>query len=183
MAISDSVKTTSIKIFQSGDELPLGKNYLWQIISGVVKSYTVSQEGTCIILGFWGTDDLVGRSLSQIVPYNLKCINEVRAIAIPQAQWSELTGNMLYHAQQTQQLIYIVRNTRIYKRLWLLLQWLADKFGRAIKQGKMIDLKLTHQELADAINTTRITVTKTLNQLEQDGLILRPRAKCIIVQD
>lgn len=177
-----SISEINAKSFQPGEELPLKSDYLWLIISGVVKSYTVSQEGASITLGFWGSEDLVGQPLSNIVPYTLKCLNEVRAIAIPQTQWDELTYNMLYHVQQTQQLVYIVRNKRIHRRLWLLLQWLAEKFGRVIEQGRLIDFQLTHQELADAINTNRITVTKTLNQFEKDGLILRPKTKCIILR-
>lgn len=169
-------------IFRPGDDLPQRTDYLWLLVSGVIKSCTVSEEGTSITLGFWGTEDLVGGALSNITPYNLRCISEVRAIAVHRKQWEEASVNLLYSAQQTQQLLYIVRNTRIAKRLWLLLKWLANKFGRVIQQGKLIDFKLTHQELADAINTTRITVTKTLNQFEREGLILRPKTKCIIIK-
>lgn len=176
------VNQISTTHFKSGDQLSLEKNHLWLIVSGVVKSYTVSEEGNFVTLGFWGTDDLLGRSLSQIAPYALKCLSEVSALAIPEERWQEVSRQMLNHAKQTQQLIYILRSPRIYNRLWLFLQWLADKFGRTIEQGRMIDFKLTHQELADAINTTRITVTKTLNQFENEGLILRPRTKCIILR-
>lgn len=169
-------------LFKSGEELPQKTDYLWQIVSGVVKSYTIDEEGDSITLGFWGMDDLVGKDLSNIVPHSLKCISKVKAIAIHRNQWEEVSANLLYHAQQTQQLLYIVRNTRIAQRLWLLLTWLAQKFGRTIRQGHLIDFQLTHQELADAINTTRITVTKTLNQFEKDGLILRPKTRCIIIR-
>ena len=169
--------------FESGDELPYRYDYLWLIVDGVVKSYTISEAGSFITLGFWGREDLIGKPLSKIEPYALECISEVQAIAIPRQNWTAFTRNLLSHAQQTQYLSYIVRNSRIAQRLWLLLEWLADKFGRAIAQGRIIDFKLTHQELADAINTTRITVTKTLIQFEQEGLILRPRTKCIILRD
>ena len=166
--------------FNSGDELPHQADHLWLIIQGVVKSYTVSEEGSSITLGFWGQDDLVGKPLSNIEPYALECIGEVEAIVVHRSCWEILAKNMLSHAQQ---ITYIVRSTRIAQRLWLLLQWLANKFGRVISQGKLIDFKLTHQELADAISTTRITVTKTLIQFEEKGLILRPKTKCIILRD
>ncbi|MGF1588473.1 MAG: Crp/Fnr family transcriptional regulator [Pleurocapsa sp.] len=169
-------------LFYPGDELPQRKNHLWLIVSGVVKSYTISEEGASITLGFWGAEDLVGASLSRVVPHTLKCMSEVEAIAIDQAQWETVSKNLLYHAQQTQQLMYILRSTRIAKRLWLLLKWMAGKFGRKIKQGKLIDFKLTHQELADVVGTTRITVTKTLNQFEREGLIIRPKTQCIILR-
>jgi len=152
------------------------------MVSGVIKSFTVSEEGASITLGFWGTEDLVGGTLSNIYPYNLRCLSTVQAIAIHRSEWEQISPSLLYHAQQTQQLLYIVRNTRIAKRLWLLLKWLASKFGIVTVQGRLIDFKLTHQELADAINTTRITVTKTLNQFEREGLILRPKTKCIVVK-
>jgi CRP-like cAMP-binding protein len=61
------------------------------------------------------------------------------------------------------------------------LAWLGDKFGRQVKQGKLIELPLTHQELADIMGTTRVTVTRLINQLEQEGIISRPRRHIIIV--
>lgn len=177
-----SISKPKIVLFYPGDNLPQEKDYLWLLLSGVIKSCTISEEGTPVTLGFWGREDLVGSSLSNIAPYNLRCISEVQAIAVHRSEWKNSSPNLLYHAQQTQQLLYIVRNTRIAKRLWLLLNWLARKFGRVVNQGKLIDFKLTHQELAEAINTTRITVTKTLNQFEREGLILRPKSKCIIIK-
>jgi len=173
---------TDTQLFRSGSKLPHRSDYLWVIKKGVVKSYTVNEEGSLITLGFWGAGDLVGQSISKVSPYTLQCLDKVEAIAVHRDRWDTLSKNLLYHAQQTQQLAYIVRNNRIAKRLWLLLTWLVKKFGRRTEQGKVIDFKLTHQELADAIGTTRITVTKTLIQFEAEGLILRPRTKCIIIR-
>lgn len=177
-----SISKPKTVLFHPGDDLPQKQDYLWLILSGVIKSCTISEEGASVTLGFWGREDLVGGTLSNIAPYNLRCISEVKAIAVHRSEWKNASQNLLYHAQQNLQLLYIVRNTRIAKRLWLLLKWLAKKFGRVVKQGKLIDFKLTHQELAEAINTTRITVTKTLNQFEREGLILRPKTKCIILK-
>lgn len=179
--MSISLDNSNIQRFHSGDELPLQTDYIWLIVSGVVKNYTISEEGTPITLGFWGTEDLIGKSLSTVAPYISECISNVEAIAIPQNQWDSVSQNLWHQARQIQQLTFIIRNNRIAKRLWLLLEWLAFKFGREIESGKLIDFKLTHQELADAVGTTRITVTKTLNQFERDGLILRPKSKCIIL--
>ncbi|BAZ44171.1 transcriptional regulator [Chondrocystis sp. NIES-4102] len=174
-------KERAIKFFQLGDELPKDTNNLWLIEDGVVKTYTISETRTSIILGFWGKGDIIGQSLCDVDPYMIKCMSKVSAIALPQEYWQTLSFQFLDYAKQTQQLMYIVRNHRIAKRLWLLLTWLANKFGRGIEEGKLIDFKITHQELAEAIGTTRITVTKILNQFEKEGLILRPKTKCIVV--
>ena len=168
--------------FNSGDEIPNTSEHIWLIVNGVVKTFTISESGTLITLGFWGEQDLIGQPLSCIEPYFLKCMSNVQLSMIPRSQWSNCSRDFFYHGQQTQQLLFIIRNTRIAKRLWLLLQWLSSKFGRVVEQGTIIDFKLTHQELADAIGTTRITVTKILNQFEREGLIVRPKTKCIILK-
>ena len=165
----------------SGEELPKEADYIWLILNGVVKTYTSGKDRP-ITLGFWGSKDVVGKSLSSINPYRTKCLSEVKALAIPRIQWKDLSREMIYCEQQTQQLIYIVRNNRVAGRVWLLLTWLASKFGRTTPKGRVIDFNLTHQELADALGTTRITVTKILNKYEREGLIFRPKTKCIIVR-
>lgn len=175
----DHQKTT---LFLTGDDLPREINSLWIIFQGVVKTYTYSHGGTPITLGFWGKGDFVGSALTSLEPYAIKCLSEVRAIAVSEQNRDNIAAQLLYHAQQTQQLTYISRNTRIAQRLWLLLEWLGNKFGRTISQGNLIDVKLTHRELAEAIGTTRITVTKILNQFEREGLIIRPQTKCIVLK-
>ena len=170
-----------ISSFLIGNELPANTDHIWLIIKGVVKTYTYGKDRP-ITLGFWGSKDVLGCSLSSIDPYMTRCLTDVKAIAVPRTQWNSLSREMIYCEQQTQQLIYIVRNNRVSKKIWLLLTWLASKFGRVVSKGILIDFKLTHQELADSLGTTRITVTKVLNQYEREGLILRPKTKCIIIR-
>ncbi len=169
------------QFFNSREELPVISCALWLIVRGVVKTYTISDEGVVKTLGFWGTKDVIGSSLSLVEPYLLQCLTDVEAISIPKHQWEKISTAILSHARQTQKMMCIVRSSRIHQRLWQLLQWLAQKFGRNIDEGTLINFQITHQDLADAIGTTRITVTKILNQLERDGLILRPRNKCIVL--
>lgn len=54
-----------------------------------------------------------------------------------------------------------------------LLTLLSQKFGREVEQGLLIDLRLTHQDIAELLGSTRVTVTRILRQLEQQGLIQR----------
>ena len=169
------------QFFNSGEELPIVSYALWLIVSGVVKTHTISDEGVSITLGFWGAKDVIGNSLSIVRPYLCECVTDVEVISIPQHQWGNVFNAILSHGQQTQKMMCIVRSQRIHQRLWLMLQWLTQKFGRNVKEGILIDFQITHQDLADAIGTTRITVTKSLNRLERDGLIVRPKNKCIVL--
>jgi CRP-like cAMP-binding protein len=176
------ISMNRVEFFNQGEQLPEESNYLWLIINGVVKSYTVSTERKRVILGFWGKQEVVGTCLSNIQPYFIECINNVQAIAIPTLQWHTLSGNLLNRVQQTQQLSYIVRNPQTNNRLWLFLKWLSIKFGSETSAGRLINFKLTPQELAEALGMERIAVNKILNQFKQEGLILQLENRQIVLK-
>jgi CRP-like cAMP-binding protein len=67
-------------------------------------------------------------------------------------------------------------------RLADLLVELAEQYGRRTPEGILIELKLSHQELASVIGSTRETVTLLLGQLQLEGLILVGRRR-IVVRD
>lgn len=66
------------------------------------------------------------------------------------------------------------------QRLAHLLLDLAEQFGAAIDEGVKIGLKLSHQELANLIGTTRETVTIMLGKMKADGLIGGKRESVIL---
>ena len=74
-----------------------------------------------------------------------------------------------------------------------MLVWLGDRFGCASQvktekggmvSGRLIEVRLTHQQLADMVDTTRVTVTRLLSFLEQNNRILRlRRGHFLIIKD
>lgn len=54
-----------------------------------------------------------------------------------------------------------------------LLKYLADK----VKITKNNDLEITHQEIADDLNSSRVVITRVLKQLHNDGKIFSTRNK------
>lgn len=168
--------------FSRGDKIPLKANILVQIERGAVRTLTWTEEGTAVTLGYWGTGDVVGQPLSQIQPYQIECLTSVEVTYIPASQWCQAINRILRHIQQGEELLCIVRTERIHNRLLQLLAWLAGKFGRTVEQGKLIDLRLTHQEIAEVIGTTRVTVTRMLARFEAEGIIARPRRHVILLR-
>jgi CRP-like cAMP-binding protein len=61
----------------------------------------------------------------------------------------------------------------------LLLQ-LADEYGVEDSRGTLVALKITHQELANLIGSTRETVSLTLSQFKRKNLITTEGRKVII---
>lgn len=59
---------------------------------------------------------------------------------------------------------------------------LSEQFGKDSSAGTMISFKITHQELADMVGTTRETATVILNELKEDE-VLKIEDKYITVID
>jgi CRP-like cAMP-binding protein len=168
--------------FSRCDLVPLKPDALWQITWGVVRTVTWDEQGTPITLGYWGPGDVVGQPLSRIEPYQIECLTSVEVSYIPPHERHQALDAMILHIQQAEELLTIVRLERMHCRLQQLLIWLSQKFGREVSSGRLIDLRLTHQTIAEAIGTTRVTVTRLLNQFERDGLISRPKRHFIVLR-
>jgi CRP-like cAMP-binding protein len=74
-------------------------------------------------------------------------------------------------------------NKTIDVRLIRLLSWIFRRFGEDNAQGNLINLRLTHQDLAELLGTTRVTVTRTLGEIEDRGLIDRLPLGRIILKE
>lgn len=165
-----------IQKFSPRSLLPLREDTLWQIKTGVVRTLTWLEDGSIVALGLWGAGDIVGQGLSKIDPYQVECLTKVEVAHVSlssQSMFLNREAALITYIRRTEELFVI----RSYKRtdimLFKLLSWLTKRFGRSVEQGQLIDLRLTHQDIADMLGTTRVTVTRLLNQFEQQGLIER----------
>jgi CRP-like cAMP-binding protein len=167
--------------FNPEENLPLRPDSLWKIESGVVKITTYSEDGNLIVLGLWGDGDIVSKNFGKVEPYYITCVTKVTANIIPFDDPSELTQVILSHLEQMQELALIRSYKRVDFMLVKLLQWLGKKFGKKTNDGNLIDLRLTHQDLADILGSTRVTITKFLNHIEKQGFIQRLSSKKILL--
>lgn len=162
------------------EAIPLNQGSLWKIEKGSVHAFTLSDTGTIISLGFWSAGDVIGQYLTCIQPYQVECLTDVEIYSLLPSECWNLNQVMLSHIQQMQELLRI-RSGQIQQRLRQFLEWMAYKFGRETDQGKLIELRLTHQDMADVIGTTRVTITRLLHQLEESGEIHLTRKNYILL--
>ncbi|WP_392533033.1 Crp/Fnr family transcriptional regulator [Nostoc sp. C117] len=167
-------------LFTRREVIPPRYDVLWRIEHGAVRTLTWSEDGTFITLGYWGLGDLIGYPLSKIKPYQIECLSVVEVSIVPPHLWHQDINALLSHIQQAEDLLSIVHRKPISLRLWQFLVWLSEKFGRDIDKGKLIDLNITHQDIAEVLNTTRVTVTRLLQQFEEEGTVLRHKRRIIL---
>ncbi len=72
---------------------------------------------------------------------------------------------------QTEMMIETLAHRDMGSRLVSFLLILCRDFGVPSPNGITIDLKLSHQAIAEAIGSTRVTVTRLLGDLRQDDMI------------
>jgi CRP-like cAMP-binding protein len=144
------------------------------------------EDGTIVILGVWGPGDLVGEALTQLEPYQIECLTAVKATLLSNDLWQynlDTTAALLHHIKQAEEFLLIRSHRRIDAMLLRLLAWLAKKFGKEAEAGQLIDLRLTHQDIAEMLGTTRVTITRVLSQLEQQGMIRRLPLHRIVLKE
>ena len=178
---AQTFEETKRHIFTRRAHLPNRNNALWQIETGVVRTVTWLEDGTIITLGLWGSGDAIGKPISKCDPFQIECLTKVEAILLSADRWLN-RDILLHHIQQAEEFVVMRGYKKVDLMLYKLLNWLAKKFGSEIEQGHLIDMNLTHQDIAEILGTSRVTVTRTLGIFEQQGLIERLPLHRIILQ-
>ena len=163
---------TSRYVFSRRSHLPNRSNALWKIETGIVRTVTWLEDATIITLGLWGPGDTIGLPISNCDPFQIECLTQVQATLLS-AESCLNQELLLDRIQQLEEFMVMRSYKKVDFMLYKLLNWLAKKFGSEVEQGHLIDMNLTHQDLAEIIGTSRVTITRTLGMFEQQGLIER----------
>ncbi|AFY37974.1 putative transcriptional regulator, Crp/Fnr family [[Leptolyngbya] sp. PCC 7376] len=91
-------------------------------------------------------------------------------------RWQNLKAKVLEHLQyQSHKQIMlrtILGQKRTVDQLRLYLEFLAKMYGEPQETGLKIPFGLTHDNLASVLGTTRVTISRLLNQLKEEQQIL-----------
>lgn len=160
--------------------LPSEPQHLWQIERGIIRTYTWNAHGNITTLGIWGKGDIVGQSLSNLTPYVIQSLGPVDARPMIQDN-SHNPDDILRHAQQLTTLLRIISIKRADDRLLGLLKWLAQRFGYITPMGTCTQLPMTHQELAETANIARVTATRLIGDMEEQGILQWSRKRQFVL--
>src|SRR5918995_188634 len=83
----------------------------------------------------------------------------------------KLFSSLYERLEQSEEVIDRLLNREVSARLTKLLQNLGDRFGKTNGSATVLDMGLTHQNLANMIASTREAVSKAMGEFQRDGLI------------
>jgi CRP/FNR family cyclic AMP-dependent transcriptional regulator len=166
------------------------------LVKGSVSVCRIAPDGRETILSILKEGDFFGEMSmfdSSLRSASIKTLTDVEVGAIRQADFLMLLdqnpriGRALVIAlserlRAANALIAATTSQDIRARLASLLLNLAEQFGEPVDNGTRITLRLTNQEMANMIGTTRETVNRTLNRFWDDRLVDMRTAHVVIVE-
>jgi CRP-like cAMP-binding protein len=179
-------------IFTPGDP----DDQLYFVLSGTVRLYRIYgdyKEATTALLkdgGVFGKLNLVEGRWQNVFA---EAVTESRVAGVQKASLERvIKGNpgfalRLFSAfserlRQSDEVIESLLHREVSTRLATLLINLRERFGEEDGTGKTIGVRLTHQDLANMIASTREAVSKVMSELRRDGVI-ETRSRRIAILD
>ncbi|NET36508.1 MAG: Crp/Fnr family transcriptional regulator [Cyanothece sp. SIO1E1] len=178
----------SLISYEANETIPLYNDELVIVCRGVVQLLSIHPNGDEVLLGLAGPSTSIGLPLTSVSPYQAITLTPANVLRLSLAEVEAspalaagLFRHMTLRLQQAEAWLASVGRRYVADRLRCLLIWLAQELGQPAPIGTRITVRLTHQQLANAIGTTRTTVTKLFNEFRLEGWLKLDKHRHIIL--
>jgi CRP-like cAMP-binding protein len=178
-------------IFTPGDP----DDQLYFLLSGAVRLYKIYgdyKEATTALLkdsGVFGKLNLVEGRWQDVFA---EAVTDARVVSIQKASLERviksnpefalrLFSSLSERLRQSDEVIESLLHREVSTRLATLLVNLAERFGEEGDADLLIDVRLTHQDLANMIASTREAVSKVMSEFQRYGVIETRNRKIAIL--
>ena len=179
-------------LFRQGDR----HHGIYLIQSGVVRTYYTSPAGREITLAYWQPGNFVGGP-----DVFEDCIHMWSGITVRDTEVYHLRGPdlrdlmaqipdlalgmveaLVYKGRCFSSLVQLLGTRSVSGRLSQVLLALCDNYGIPEGNGIVIDVHLTHEDLAHMVGASRQWVTTTLDRLQKKGIIRIRKRQLVILR-
>lgn len=169
---------------------------IFYIISGYVRAYRISEQGEELTLVIfkpgdffpltWGTnnilDDCYLEAVTDVKLWKAPKEEFIRFINEKPELYYDLANNLLSrYSGLFNRIEYLVFGTA-YTKVAAALVVCAKRFGKSFGEKVLVDLPLTHRDIATLIGITRETTCLEMKKLEKKGLITH-NGRMLVIQD
>jgi CRP/FNR family transcriptional regulator, cyclic AMP receptor protein len=171
-------------------------NYMYIVLAGKIKVTKTNTSGREILLAIHQSGDFFGEMAlldGKTSPATVSAMEDCRVATVASVDFQALImknekivrqiiqvlcGRLRQSWAELQRLSYGSAESRIKGALLDL----GDRHGVHDARGIIINLKITHQELAEMVGTARETVTRTLAQLHKQQIIEIEERRIVILK-
>jgi CRP-like cAMP-binding protein len=174
--LEDLYRGRNVTTIKNGQFITMLPHEVFIVCRGVVQLSTLYPNGDEGILGLICPSMPFGAPLSELTPYEAIALTDVvlMRVHIMEIEQSPRLAQSLFRElmrrlQQTEMLLAIAGYRRVDDRLRQLLELLRKEMGHVTPEGTRLSIRLTHQQIAGLIGTTRVTVTRLLREFRDEG--------------
>ena len=156
------------------------------IRTGKAMSWYEARNGKIGTTGFWCSGDLLGAAdlgTESVRQQTVRCLERTVIHSLSFARFEELIRRfpelaiaviraLSVRLRAVAQLAVTLETQPAQERICAVLLALSERFAVDTKQGRLIDVKITNQDLAAIAGVTRQFANTTLNDLRHRGLLL-----------
>jgi CRP-like cAMP-binding protein len=164
--------------YSPGRRIPLFEDEMCIIYRGIIRTQTLQQGGEESIVGIVGPMMPISPKFTMLNSYEVYALTPVDLLRL---KWDEvyrsndlireLNRTLIQRLCHTEVLLDLRSKRQTSERLIAFLSFLAQEYGQPTAQGVRLEIQLTHQQMADAINTTRVTITRLLGVLKKASMV------------
>jgi CRP/FNR family transcriptional regulator len=179
IALKEFIKNETILYEEDTNE------FMYIIIFGKVKVFQSSEEGKESILAIHGEGDLFGEmSLidGETVPATVSAIEDSLIALISKRDFyvllysqnkilEKILNILCFRLREAWKRIQLLNFKNASHRVKMLFLMLSEEHGKKTVDGITINIKLTHQDIADMTGLTRETVTRIIDRWRKDQTI------------
>ncbi len=189
-------KGTSITLEAGGDVFTQGDQHegIWLIEDGVVRTFYAAPSGREITLAYWTAGHFVGgpeifgggqHIWSADVTQNCRLLYlpaaAIRGLIETQPSFAlSLIEGLVAKGKCYSALAQMLGTRSVVERLAQLLVILAENHGRRDGNRLVIERKITHDQIATIVGSTRQWVTMTLDRFQKKGIISVARHSIVV---
>jgi len=168
----------TMQYYAQGEIIPLEPNTVLYVCQGLVKLSAYCEYGEEILVGLVKAEQPFGVDMTSLHTPQAIALSDVKIASIPSTEianspdlnqfiWSQLNQRH----KQTELLLFIAGQRRLKDRLRYLLQFLKQEIGEPVENGTRLSVRFTHEELASACHTTRVSITREIGKLKKQAKI------------
>lgn len=164
--------------------------YIYKVASGAVRLSKLLSDGRRQIGAFYLPGDIFGLEAGEVHAFSAEAVVDAQIVLVKRSALiaeavrngemaRQLWGQTVSHLQRAQSHMLLLGRKNAQERIAAFLMEMASR----LETSGSVELPMSRQDIADYLGLTIETVSRTLTQLERDGLISIPVSRRIMLND
>ncbi len=163
------------RTYRRGELILLDADSVLQIEDGVLATTMIHQDGIEVMLGLSGKGQIVVAHPDDSCHVQIVAHTDSKVQIEPwetAVDHPDFSVKLKMRLQQMEGWAAMQARPSLSQRVLGILGLLAGQVGRVQEQGILIDVRVTHAQLASAVGSTRTSITRILSELRDTGKIM-----------